>query len=149
MSDLRQASFFARHLLKKGWHFEPFDRRIRWSTYMQQAAFTSALVTSYCRPFAQTRKGSTLPNRVASFASLHERELHRRVLSLRNTVYAHSDVALHQVRPVAIEGYPTAVVTMPVLRLSKEDTELLHSMIERLIDNISERLSEIVDRVAE
>ena len=42
--DLAQATYFASHLLKKGWHFEPWERR--WTTYMQQSAYTTALVVA-------------------------------------------------------------------------------------------------------
>jgi hypothetical protein len=88
--DLRQAAYFAGYLLKKGWHFDPWDKAIRWSTYMQQAAFTSALVTAYCRPFAQTRSSPILPLKLIQYKT-NELELHKKLKALRDSVYAHSE----------------------------------------------------------
>lgn len=140
--DLAQATYFARYLLKKGWHFEPWDHRIRWPTYMQQAAFTTALVAAYSRPFTVTRSGSTLPTRLASFNS-EQRALHKKVLSLRNTVYAHTEVALHKVVPVSVNGRAAAVLNTPLLRLSKEEVELLVGMISHVSANIDSSLNKL------
>lgn len=141
--DLRQAAYFAEHLLKKGWHFEPWDRKIRWSTYMQQAAFTSALVTAYCRPFAQARSTPILSMKLAPY-SASERQLHEKLKSLRNSVYAHSEVELHKVRPVSVHGQAAAIVAVPVLRLTREETKLVLAMIGRASEAINAKLQSLI-----
>ena len=69
---LLQAGFFAAHTLKKGWHFEPWEKR--WSVYMQQAAFTTALATAYSRPFTESRGWPKFPMRLLSAFDTEQRK---------------------------------------------------------------------------
>jgi hypothetical protein len=144
--DLNQAAYFANYLLKKGWHFDPWDRRIRWPTYMQQAAFTTALVTAYCRPFVQSRSAPTLSMRLAPYCE-SELQLHEKLQTLRNTIYAHSDVDLHKVRPVSINDRATAIVSLPILKLTRDETQLVLSMIRKTSQAIAEKLQSLIARV--
>jgi hypothetical protein len=144
--DFRHANYFASFLLKKGWHFDPWDKKIRWSTYMQQAAFTSALVAAYCRPFVETRNGAVLSMKLAPYND-SERELHDKLKTLRNSVYAHSDVELQNVRPISIGSRATAIVTLPVLKLTRAETQKVHSMIERTSNSIDAKLQSLISRV--
>jgi hypothetical protein len=105
--DLRQARFFAAHILKKGWHHEEWEKR--WTVYMQQAAYTTALATAYSRPFTESRGWPKFPARLLAAFSPKQRDLHKRILKLRNLIYAHSDVGIRAIRPISFDGYPTAI----------------------------------------
>ena len=146
--DLRDATYFAGFLLKKGWHFDPWDKKIRWPTYMQQAAFTTALVAAYCRPFVETRNGAVLSMKLAPYTD-SERELHEKLKSLRNTIYAHSDIELREVRPASFNGRATAIVRSPSLKLSRGETERTISMIAKTSKAIGEKLQDLIARVEE
>jgi hypothetical protein len=145
--DFRHAGYFANFLRKKGWHFDPWDKKIRWSTYMQQAAFTSALVTAYCRPFAQSRGKPALPLKIGRYIPKHK-ALHVRLCALRNQVYAHSEVAIHKVRPRIIGGQASAIVTLPVLKLTRDEVEDCREMIHRMLVAIRSELQKLAARVA-
>jgi hypothetical protein len=58
-SDIWFARYCASVICKKGWHSQPWERR--GTVYHQQAAFTSALITAYARPFIQSRGWPKLP----------------------------------------------------------------------------------------
>ena len=146
-SDLGQARYFACHLLKKGWHYDPWDRRIRSSTYLQQAAFTTALVAAYCRPFVETRSGSVFPVSQVGF-NVEERALHGRLRGLRNAVYAHTDVELHRVQPLRIGDFATAIVSQPILKLSKRELDGLVP-IDRLIAEMRDALQSMAPLLEE
>jgi hypothetical protein len=144
--DLCQASCFARHLLKKGWHFDPWDKKIRWATYMQQVAFTTALVVAYCRPFAQSRGAATLSMKLTQY-NADEKELHEKLGKLRNSVYAHSQVELQKVHPISINNRATAIVTVPRLKLTAEETAMVLVMIRRTSGAIGAKLQSLIERV--
>lgn len=80
--DLRQAASYATYLLKKGWHSE--ETEVRKAAYLQQSAFTTALVMAYTRPFTQTRSGSTLNGRTRSGFTDEQKQLHRKMGALRD-----------------------------------------------------------------
>jgi hypothetical protein len=119
--DLQLASEFAHHVLKKRWRFAPWERR--WSTYVQQAAFTSAFVTAYARPFTQSKGWPPFPETLVQYTP-EERVLHQHLLALRHQVYAHSDSCRHNVRPMRIVGNPSAIVGSPFLKLTKAELQL-------------------------
>jgi hypothetical protein len=145
--DFRHADYFASFLLKKGWHFDPWEKKIRWSTYMQQAAFTSALVTAYCRPFAQSRGKPALSVKMARY-NTQQKALHEKLCTLRDQVYAHSEVSIHNVRPCIIGGVPSAIVTLPILKLAREEVEDARGMIHRMLAAIRRRLQDLAPRMA-
>lgn len=115
---------------------------------MQQAAFTTALIAAYCRPFVETRNGAVLSMRLAPYSE-NERELHEKLRSLRNTIYAHSDIDLRQVRPASINGRATAIVRSPSLKLTREETVRILSMIAKASKAIDEKLQDLIARVEE
>lgn len=141
LDDLRNARFYVNFLLKKGWHFDPFDRKIRYSTYLQQAAFTTAFVISYCKPFAKSKGRPIFAIKSAKLEE-HERSLHDKLLELRNTVYAHSDVELRNIRPIVIRDFPTALETLPSLKLREEECHLCLSLIAKVSTAIKARLTD-------
>jgi hypothetical protein len=144
--DLRQANFFAAHILKKGWHFEPWEKR--WSVYMQQAAFTTALATAYSRPFTESRGWPKFPMRLLKAFDTEQQKLHKRVLKLRSLVYAHSDVGNRFNRPVSLEGYPTAIEALPPMRFTREEIATLQSMITIAQESIRARKHQLITSVA-
>lgn len=115
---------------------------------MQQAAFTSALVVAYCRPFVETRNGAVLSMKLASYSD-GDRELHAKLKSLRNSVYAHSDVELQRVRPLSIGGKATAIVSLPVIKLTHLEAKTLNAMIERTSKAIDKKLQSMMLYVAD
>lgn len=135
--DLRQASIYAAHLLKKGWHSEWHERR--GTVYYQQAAFTTALVMAYMRPFKQTRGRSSLNSKTLAGFTEEQKALHKRMEFLRDNIYAHTDLPTRGVRPLSIEGYPTAIEFMPRLRLHKEEVENLQAMIAMVSKAVAEQ----------
>jgi len=142
--DLRQAASFAAYILKNGWHFHPWERR--WTTYMKQSAYTTALVISYARPFTESRGWPRIPKRLVPYDQ-EQKALHERILTLRNEVYAHTDVEKRDVRPSKILGRPSAIEMLPSMRLSKEETEKILQMIRLTNDAISIRLAQLIDAV--
>jgi hypothetical protein len=142
--DLHQAAFFAAHLQKKGWHFEPWERR--WSTYMQQSAYTTGLVVAYSRPFADTRGRPKFPKRLLPLDKKQE-ELHSKILEIRNSVYAHSDAQVREIRPWKINGQPSAIEYLPSMRLTKEEIDLLLGMISQAQNAIHKRLLELIEAI--
>ena len=144
--DLRQATFFASHILKKGWHFEAWERR--WTLYMQQAAYTTAFATAYSRPFTPSRGWPKFPDRLLKPLDAEERKLHKKVLTLRNLIYAHSDVGNRFIRAVAVEGYPTAIEALPPMRFTRDELLSLQAMISLVQNAINVRKRSLIDAVA-
>ena len=144
--DLCQASYFAAHILKKGWHFEPWEKR--WTVYMQQAAFTTALAAAYSGPFTESRGWPKFPMRLLAELDAEQRHLHKRVLELRNRIYAHSDVASRFIRPVTLKGYPTAIEAFPPMRFTSQELRRLQAIIAIAQRSIAARKSELVPTVA-
>ena len=144
--DLSQAAYFAEHLLKKGWHFYPWQRR--WATYMQQSAYTTATVVAYSRTFTESRGWPKFPKRLVPYDAA-QKELHRKVLTLRNELYAHSHIPKWNIRPIKLNGHPTAIESMPFMRLEPHEAELLIEMIGVVGAGIRIRLGELIDTVAD
>jgi len=139
--DLRQAAYFAEYILKKGWHSPPWERR--WTTYMQQSAYITALVVAYARPFTESRGWPKLPKRLLTYTA-EQKFLHKRVMELRNEIYAHSDVAKRNVRPIAILGRPSAIEKLPPMMFTKDETQMLLMMIRAVSNAINARLAELI-----
>lgn len=125
--DLSMARQYAGHLLKKGWHSAPYERR--GSIYMQQSAFTTSLVVSYARPFTRGDGWPPFPREFRQYGSA-ESTLHEHLMTLRHKVYAHSDSSSYTVTPWRIDAeLLTDIQGTPFLRLSKAECELVVSMI--------------------
>ena len=140
-TDLSQATFFANHLLKKGWHHEPWERRR--SVYLQQAAYTTAFATAYSRPFTQVRNQPAFPVRLLSGYTTSHKTLHHRILDLRNKLYAHSDIEQSRASPFDLEGNHVVVEFIPAMKLSREDLVAATQMIEIAETTIQVRLEQL------
>jgi hypothetical protein len=71
--DIGTARLCAAYIQEKGWHTWPFTRR--GSVYIQQIAFTTAMIVAYCGPFAPGRGNISLPEKLLRF-SPQEADLH-------------------------------------------------------------------------
>ncbi|MGY1890666.1 hypothetical protein [Pseudomonas sp. SDT291_1_S447] len=145
--DLGIARQYAQHLLKKGWHSAPWERR--GSIYIQQSAFVMALVVSYARAFTKSYGWPSLP---AGFLPEDHgaTALHKRMMGLRHEVYAHSDSKHHKVQPWRIDSRAlTDLRGAPFWRFTKEEceqiTELIDGIRKRLIPKIAIMRAEIAD----
>jgi hypothetical protein len=57
-------------ILKKQWHDEPWKRR--GTVHQRQAAFTTASVTSYARPFVQSKGWPRFPSNLMNYDAASE-----------------------------------------------------------------------------
>ncbi len=108
--DIVLARYCAGVLLKKGWHIEPWERR--GTVYEQQAAFTSALVIAYGRPFTRSNGWPALPSDLIPYDD-REGALHRQIMKLRHQVYAHSDRTRYLVQLLRIGALSGTVLRRP------------------------------------
>jgi hypothetical protein len=65
--DFAQANFYARYLLKKGRHGQPWERR--GTIYQQQTAFVTNLIVACARPFTNGKAWSSFPEKLVHFDS--------------------------------------------------------------------------------
>ena len=142
--DLTKAAQFAAFILKKGWHFNPWERR--GTIYLQQSAFTSSLIVFYSRPFTRSIGLPEFPRRLLKYNDA-ENNLHDTIIQLRHKVYAHSDDASYKVQPFSINGYPTAILGAPFFKLSKSEVEILRRMIGKTIKEIHGELGELIRKI--
>ncbi|OBS35398.1 hypothetical protein [Pseudomonas syringae] len=145
--DLWLARQYTQHLLKKGWHSAPWERR--GSIYMQQSAFVTALVVSYARAFTKSHGWPRLPESILP-EDLGAIALHKQLMDLRHEVYAHSDSKHHKVQPWRIDSEAlTDLRGAPSLRFTKDDceqiTELIDEIRKRLLPKIITMRAEIAD----
>jgi hypothetical protein len=135
-SDIAFARYCASVILKKGWHGRAWERR--GTIYQQQAAFTTALVTAYARPFTHSKGWPKLPPDVITYSS-EEAALHEHLMKLRHTVYAHSDSTSYSIRPWRSGDFSTEIVGAPVLHITLEETTLFQAMSSKLLASIDRR----------
>lgn len=108
--DFDFAAYCLGVLLKKGWHCQPWERR--GTIYQQQSAFTSALVIAYARPFTKSKGWPHFPSELKAF-DLEESAMHKHIMELRHTIYAHSDSKHYAVIPWRTEAFSTDILTAP------------------------------------
>jgi hypothetical protein len=141
-SDIRFARYCASVLLKKGWHAQPWERR--GTIYQQQAVFTTALVTAYARPFTSSKGWPKLPSNNLIAYSVPEQILHKQLLRLRHTVYAHSASASYSIQPWRSGNFSTDIVGAPVLRITSADANLFMAMTSKLLASIDLRMKALL-----
>lgn len=134
-NDLNMARQYAQHLLKKGWHSAPYERR--GSIYMQQSAFVTALVVSYARPFTRSHGWRPFPNIKHLFCE-EEKRLHQEIIDLRNEVYSHSDSCRFKVEPFQIsDECTTNIYGEPFRLISQDDCIKVIAMIDKITEFIA------------
>ena len=148
LEDFNQAREFATHILKRKWQHDHKESPVK---SLEHRAFNTSLIVSYARPFHNNRNlhdepKSSLRKHVAEVLNETEIELHDRILSLRDTVYAHSDAKAHRVPNWDyVRGFtPRRVVE----NLSELDVRLLKRMAKKWIDYLRLERSELRRRLA-
>ena len=145
--DLSQAAFFAQHLLDKGWHYEPWE--VRWQTYLHQGAYMTSMVVAYSRSFTESRGFPKFPTRLLQSLTAEDRVLHKRLLGLRNGIYAHTDVEARKVRPFVHEGRPNAIEVLPPMRMTSADLQHVRALISKISHAVIAKLHELAPEVGE
>lgn len=145
--DLSQAAFFADYLLTQGWHFEPWE--VNWKKYLHQGAYVTSMVVAYSRPFTESRGWPKFPKKILRVLSPKEKDLHNRLLTLRNEVYAHSDIESRKIRPITIGGKPSAFEVLPPMRFNSTELAEIRVMIRTISLAIKEKVDELSATVAE
>jgi|GEM_PF-2034815 len=145
--DFAQARQYALHLIKKGWHLAPCERR--GSIYMQQSAFTTSLVVSYARPFTRSDGWPKFPDEFVQYSE-PESLLHTHIMGLRHQVYAHSDSERYTVKPFRLDADSLAdIVGEPFLRLSKEQCEMVIAMVDGIHERLHPRIKQMRIEIAD
>lgn len=139
-ADFKLAEQYAKFLLKKGWHSTPHERR--GSTYMQQSAFTTALIVSYSRPFTQSRGWPKFPDNLVTYDEQMMR-IHCHFLELRHQVYAHSDASRYSIRLWDHPDFQTEILGAPFLLLTQLECETLIRMITAITELLYPEISRL------
>jgi len=139
--DLARARYYAKFLLKKGWHSNPWERR--GSLYLQQSAFTTALIVSYGRPFTNSNGWPKFPPSLLKLSDT-QLALHFKLIKLRHQVYAHSDSVSFEIKPVYnFEGAHFDVVGEPFRKLESDECEEVAVITTKVIENIGQKLASL------
>lgn len=138
--DIAVARRWAEHIQKKRWFRQPWSGG---KIYLHQSAYVTALVVAYGRVFAVGRGGFDFPKRLIPYDAA-ERDLHERLIELRNKVHAHSDLDKWNVRPWHAAGFSTAIVGQPKHMIEEADIALFLVMTEKLLEKIASRKEEIL-----
>ena len=144
--DLSQAAFFADHLRRQGWHAEPWE--VSWQDYLHQGAYMTSMVVAYARPFTESRGWPKFPSRLLRLDQ-EQKLLHKRLLQLRNEIYAHTDVAARKIRPIVFEGKPSAIEVLPPMRMSPSELLAVRKLIFGIGEAVNIRLEELAKLVGE
>lgn len=117
-------------------------------------AFQTSLVVTYSRQFQDSRGGSstvpdTLFNRHLRVFDSDQKDLHEKVLELRNTIYAHSDGDEFDVRfeKIYLKEIDISWILPesknPYVPFDKNDTKTLIKMIDLLRESVSNHKDEL------
>jgi hypothetical protein len=145
--DINFARYCAGVLIKKGWHWQPWERR--GTIYQQQAAFTSSLVISYIRPFTKSRGWSHPVSQLAvhgqhkkaAIYNTEEQILHTRLRKMRNQIYAHSDSTSYSINPHSCGDFITDIVAAPTMLITAKEAIMFQEMTTKLLFSISENMN--------
>lgn len=140
-NDIAFARYCAGVLLEHGWHAEPWE--MRETMYQQQAAFTTALVTAYARPFTHSKGWPDFPSKLIDTYDQREKALHQKIMKLRHKVYAHSDSESYSIHPSRGENCTITTVIEPTMRITAEDAKLFEAMSSKLLSSIHVRMEAI------
>lgn len=139
--DLSQSAFYADHLCSQQMHHEPWE--IDWKEYWHQMAYMTAMIISYSRPFSPGRGLPNFPSKLLKDLTVDEKSLHEQLLSLRNRIYAHTDLDFKKVRPIIHNGIPTAIESHPQLRMTASEIKNVRKLIQKISIAIQDKISEI------
>lgn len=135
-------------LVKKNWHKERWEARQ--SGYMHQSAYTTALVIAYSRPFTKSKEWPAFPERLLRTYETSDMFLHRRLLDLRDSVYAHSDSARYRIMFWAEpDGSVMPLERTPSMRIDAEEAAQFLRMTAKLVKATEERTQELLAKLKE
>jgi hypothetical protein len=140
--DLASASFDLELLIKKGWHLPPQKRRGR-NSEQHQAAYVSALLVAYGRPFIAGLHGPAFPQELIPFTP-QECDLHERLLEMRHHIVAHSNGTLYFMGMRRVQDFLQNIARMQYPFISPADGILLRGMIWKLRKAIHGKLEEML-----
>ena len=139
--DLGEARQFAEFLLKKAWHFAPWERR--GTIYCQQSAFVTAFIVSYIRPFSTKGQRESLGFLMEGLTDA-EKRFHETMLRLRNKVYGHSDSSVVRFQILPRDGErPLVIESIPFRRLEKFELQAALLVITKLQRRITEEMERL------
>lgn len=134
--DIAFAQQCAEFILKKGWHCKPWERR--GSVYFQQSVYVTALVVSYGRTFTKSKGWPSLQVELLGYSAAQMR-LHKKLLELRHTVYAHSDSERYSIKPWNIESISTDIVSEPLMMISPAEAKRFLKMTQKALSAFESR----------
>src|SRR6266446_1254832 len=134
LNDFSEARKFASHILEERLHDKKKTARARERQELAHLAFNTSLIISYARPFKRSHnfKGqakSSLQDFIREVLNHEELELHKRVIAMRDTSYAHSDASSHLIEGFDYDRY--VALMLQVQPLDKSETTRLRMMIQK------------------
>ena len=140
--DLSLAVSYSDFILKKGWKAKPWSRG---STYLQQSAFVTAIVTAYGRAFTRSKGWPSLPKEFLDVYDAVENRVHDDIMNKRHKLYAHSDSENYGVRPWKSD-FHSDISKFVIFEIDHADICALQVMCRKMISTISVRMGEIKGR---
>jgi hypothetical protein len=142
--DFLEARKFASYILEKELYNERKTQRARTNQQLVHRAFNTSLIISYSRPFYWNKNfegepKSSLRKCVCEVLDKTEAELHRRILSQRDTIYAHSEA--HPRRVKNLDYTKLIPIFYPLENLSKTDKATLKVMIGKWIKYLNDKIA--------
>jgi hypothetical protein len=138
--DIEIARSCARYIKRKGWHTYSFRRR--GTVRIQQVCFTTTMIVVYARPFAPGRGNIDLPKRLAADYESDQKILHKRLLQLRHTEYAHLDASSYRVTPYKGD-FIKSIESIRDVCFTEKEIDLFLLMTDGLLARITERMEQL------
>lgn len=139
--DLSHAAFYADCLRENGLCYEPWE--VAWHDYLHQGAYVTALVISYCRPFTESRGRLRFPKKILRVLNDEQKAMHHKLLDLRNNVYAHTDLALRNIRPISFEGKKHVSQIIPPMLFDVDELITIRVLIRVISLEINDRIDDL------
>lgn len=140
VEDFRFSTYYLTYLLKHRLHNHPWERR--WTVYQRQTAFTLALVVSYCKPF---NGRSPLSEKILRSFTLKQKELHGKIMRLRNKIFAHSDPGEFAVKPSGGRAWIGSILSFPPYMIPRSELNMLNPMLKKLI-RVTSKEQKVLER---
>ena len=140
-NDLEKAKSYTEYILRKRLHSGHIRTK---GAYFQSGAFTTALVISYARTFIDP-KGWQDKLLALSRPSAEQLKLHETLMSMRNELFAHSDLRHYDITPGRFGSMRTETVDATHFELEADEIRLLDHHIGHLCAKISREMMETLD----
>lgn len=143
-NDLEKANSYAEHIIKKRLHSGHIRSK---GAYLQSDAFTTSLIISYARAFIDP---SDWEDKLLSLSRPTDEQLklHKTLISMRNELFAHSDLRHYGITPGRYGSRRTETVDTTHFELTANEVRLLDQHIETLCLEIHRKMIGIVDACA-